>query len=125
MSMSEKEVEAQRERAWRRRAKGHPTRWRMLRDAVAVLSLGWMTISEFQIAMRRLWALKNSTSRLMLDELAEEGAVTQEKSDQVYKWASTKSGADFWIRDVKAIPAGIVEVAVTSKLVSAFEVSKT
>ena len=123
MSLSDKEQESLREKAWRRRAKGHPTRWRMLRDAVAVLSLGWMSISEFQIAMRRLWALKNSTARDMLDELAEEGSVHQEKTDQEYKWSSTQTGVAFWIRDVKAIPAGVVEVAVTSKIVGRFEAS--
>ena len=120
MSLSEPEKEKLRESAWRRRAKGHPTRWRMVRDGVAVLSLGWMTTSQFQIAMRRIWALKTKTSRDLLEELQEEKAIAQEKDEKsgLYKWGATRSGVAFWIRDVSAIPAGIVEVASTSMSVN-------
>lgn len=120
MSLSDPEKERLKESAWRRRAKGHPTRWRMIRDAVAVLSLGWMTTSQFQMAMRRIWALKNKTSRDLLEELEEEKAIAQEKDEKsgLYKWGATRSGVAFWIRDVTTIPAGIVEVVSTSMSVS-------
>ena len=124
--MSPKEVEAQKERAWKARAKGHPTRWRMLRDVVAVVSLGWMTTSQVQMAMRRLWALKNRTTRDILEELEQEKAISQEKDDQRpekgYMWGATLDGVAFWIRSVSAIPAGVVEAAATAMSVTGFEI---
>ena len=112
-------------RAWKNRAKGHPTRWRMLRDAVAVLSLKWMTTSEFQIAMRRIWALKNTTARDMLEELEQGGAIVQEKDDRAgaYKWGATRNGVKFWIVQVDRIPAGIAQVVETTPFVLESEVS--
>lgn len=120
----DQETEQMRLRAWKNKAKGHPTRWRMLRDAVAVLSQAWMTTSQFQTAMRRLWALKNSTSRDMLEELAEEQTVTQERdpNTEVYKWGATREGVSFWIGKTDRIPAGVVEVARISASVKALEV---
>lgn len=125
MSLSENEREELKVKAWKRRAKGHPTRWRMLRDAVAVLSIAWMTTSQFQIAMRRLWALKNTTSRDMLEELEQERSVLQEKDDKtgLYKWGSTPDGVAFWIVKTDRIPVMVVEVAAVSASVSDLEVS--
>ncbi|MBA7644013.1 hypothetical protein ES703_51748 [subsurface metagenome] len=122
MSLSDSEREVKRLREWKKRAKGHPTRWRIIRDAVAVLSLGWMSTSQFMIAMRRLWALKNSTSRELLEELESEKAIVQEKDDRgVYTWGATPEGVAFWIRTTKAIPAGVVEAASTSLAVRTLE----
>jgi len=110
---SPKEIQAQKERAWRNRAKGHPMRWRILRDMVAILSLGWMTTSQVQIAMRRVYALKNKTTREILEELEQGKAISQERDDksQIYKWGSSRKGVAFWIGKTENIPAGIVEVA--------------
>lgn len=121
----ERETEEMRLRAWKRRAKGHPTRWRMLRDAVAILSLQWMSTSDFQIAMRRVWALKNNTSRDMLDELEQGGAVAQEKDEKAgaYKWGATRQGVAFWILKTDRIPAGIVQVVLTTPFVPESEVA--
>lgn len=89
---------------------------------VAVLSLEWMTTSQVQIAMRRTWALKNKTTRDILEELESELAIAQEKDEKgIYKWAATMSGVKFWIGTSENIPAGIVEVAVTSARVNRFE----
>lgn len=122
--MSLKEIEQMKERAWKNRAKGHPTRWRMLRDLVAVCSLGWMSTFQVQMAMRRLWALKNRTTRDLLEELESEMSIMQEKDekDQMFKWGATREGLAFWVKDVQAIPAGIVEAVLTSQSVSGFEV---
>ena len=119
------ETEEMRLRAWKNRAKGHPTRWRMLRDAVAVLSLEWMSTSQFQVAMRRIWALKNSTSRDMLEELEGGRSIAQEKDEKagVYKWGATREGVAFWLVKTDRIPAGIVQVASLSANVSDLEVS--
>ena len=124
MSLSDVEREELKVKAWKRRAKGHPTRWRMLRDAVAVLSIAWMTTSQFQIAMRRLWALKNTTSRDMLEELEQERSVVQERDDKtgIYKWGSTSDGVAFWIVKTERIPVMVVEVASISASVSDLEV---
>ncbi len=122
MSLSEKETEQKRLRAWKKRAKGHPMRWRILRDGVAVLSLTSMTTSQFQIAMRRLWALKHKTARDLLEELEEEKAIIQEKHPSGgYRWGATETGVAFWIRSAKAIPAGVVEAAWTSAAVNDLE----
>ena len=120
----EAETEQMRLRAWKARAKGHPTRWRTLRDAVALLSLEWMSTTQFQVAMRRIWALKNSTSRDLLEELEIGGSVIQEKDSKagVYKWGATRSGVAFWLLKTDRIPAGIVQVAVSIANVRALEV---
>jgi len=114
--MSERETEALCVRAWRRRAKGRPMRWRILRDTVAVLSLGWMSTFQVQIAMRRLYALKNKTTRDILEELESEKSVVQERDDksQTFKWGATVEGVKFWIVKPENIPVSIVQVAVTS-----------
>lgn len=124
MSFSDGETQSLLEVAWKRTAKGRPLRWRILRDCVAVLSLGWMSTSQVQIAMRRLWALKNRTTRDILEELEMEKAIIQEKDekDQIYKWGSTPSGVKFWIGTTQHIPVGIAEVALTSLNVNVLEV---
>jgi len=75
------------------------------------------------MAMRRLWALKNTTSRDILEELESEKSVIQEKPEgsQMFKWGATKDGVAFWIKDQKGIPAHIVEAASTSTLVGPSE----
>ena len=95
----------------------------MLRDVVAILSLAWMSTFQVQIAMRRLWALKNRTTRDMLEELESEKAISQEKDerDEMYKWGATREGVAFWIRNVEAIPAEIVVVGATSACVNELE----
>jgi len=122
MALSERETQSLIERAWKRRAKGRPMRWRILRDMVAVLSLEWMTTSQVQIAMRRLWALKNNTTRDILEELESELALAQEKDEKgIFKWAATMSGVKFWIVKSENIPVGIVQVALSSARVGASE----
>lgn len=97
-------------------------RWRILRDAIAVLSLKWMTLSEFQTAMRRLWALKNKTSRDLLEELEGEKSVIMEKDREGWnRWGATREGVAFWIVKTENIPARIAQVAETSMFVSGFE----
>lgn len=110
-------------RRWKKAAKGKPIRWRMLRDCVACVSLGWMSTSEIQIAMRRLWALKNRTTRDILEELEQEKSIIQEQHDmtKMFKWGSTPSGVDFWIGHVSRIPARTAQVVETSRLVSVLE----
>ena len=100
-------------------------RWRILRDMVAVLSLGWMSTSQVQIAMRRIYALKNNTTRDILEELQQENAIVQEKDDSgMFKWGSTASGVSFWIGKTVNIPAGIVEVAYLSMNVNVLEADR-
>ncbi|GAI22996.1 unnamed protein product, partial [marine sediment metagenome] len=116
---SEREIEALCLRAWKRRAKGRPMRWRILRDMVAVLSLAWMSTFQVQIAMRRLYALKNKTTRDILEELESEKAIIQERDDKtkMFKWGSTREGVEFWIGKTENIPASIVVVGATSACV--------
>ena len=125
MSMSLTEVEAIKVRAWKARAKGKPMRWRILRDIVAVLSQAWMSTFQVQIAMRRLYALKNKTTRDMLEELEMEKAVEQAKDDLHpelgFRWGSTREGVSFWIGKTENIPAPIVVVAGISASVNALE----
>ena len=97
-------------------------RWRILRDLVACLALDWMSTSQLQIAMRRLYALKNSTTRDMLEELEQEKSVRQSKDPQgAFSWEATKSGVAFWVGQTKAIPASVVLVASTSRSVNTLE----
>lgn len=124
--MSEDETERLRVSAWKRRAKGRTTRWRMIRDGVALLSIAWMTTSEFQIGMRRLWGLKNKTSRDILEELEDEGAIHQARDDktQNFKWGATEHGVSFWVGATKAIPAGIAEVASTTQYAAKYALER-
>jgi len=114
--MSEREIEALCLRAWRGRAKGRPMRWRILRDMVAVLSQAWMSTFQVQIAMRRLYALKNKTTRDILEELESEKSILQKRDDktQMFKWGSTSEGVAYWIGKTENIPVSIVLVAATS-----------
>lgn len=124
--MSVDETERLRVSAWKARAKGRTTRWRMIRDGVALLSIQWMTTSEFQIGMRRLWGLKNKTSREILEELESEGSVHQAREDktQNFKWGATPHGVTFWIGTTKAIPAGIAEVAALTQFAAKFAANR-
>lgn len=117
--MSEREIERLCVLAWKRRAKGKPMRWRILRDTVSVLSLAWMNTFQVQIAMRRLYALKNKTTRDILEELESEKSLVQEKDDltNFMKWGATADGVAFWIGKTENIPVSIVQVAVESSSV--------
>jgi len=123
MALSERETQSLIERAWRRRAKGSPMRWRILRDMVAVLSLQWMTTSQVQMAMRRLWALKNNTTRDILEELESEGAILHERDEKskIFKWGASREGVNFWILGTENIPVGIVQVASTTGFAAKLE----
>jgi len=123
MALSERETQSLIERAWRGRAKGRPMRWRILRDMVAVLSLEWMSTSQVQMAMRRLWALKNNTTRDILEELESEGAILQERDEktQIFKWGASREGVAFWILGTENIPVGIVQVASTTGFAARLE----
>ncbi|GAH90139.1 unnamed protein product, partial [marine sediment metagenome] len=72
-----------------------------------------------QIAMRRLYALKNKTTRDILEELESEKSIVQERDDktQVFKWGSTKEGVEYWIGKTENIPVSVVLVAATSSCV--------
>lgn len=121
--MSLPETDHARVIAWRRNAKGRPTRWRILRDLVALVSLHWMTTEQVQVGMRRLWALKNKTTRDMIEELESEGTLHQSKDEKTnrFMWHATQSGVAFWITSPNHIPAGLVEVASTIKHASQLE----
>nr|BAM15164.1 hypothetical protein [uncultured microorganism] len=113
MSLSDREIEALCLKAWKRRAKGRGMRWRILRDVVAVLSQAWMTTFQVQIALRRIWGVKNNTTRDMLEELETEKSVFQERygKEKTLKWGATESGVAFWIGKVENIPVSIAQVA--------------
>ena len=105
-------------RAWRKKAKGRPMRWRILRDVVACVSLAWMTTEQVQIAMSRLWALKNKTTRDILEELEQGKAVEQKKSDKGgFAWGATSIGVAFWVGKKSDIPALTAQVASDSAFV--------
>lgn len=124
MTLSEGETQRLKESGWKRRAKGRPMRWRILRDGVAILSLRWMSTTDFQICMRRLWAIKRSTAREILEELEEGFSIHQERDekDQLYKWGATRQGVRFWIGKTENIPARIAQVALTIPNVNGLEV---
>lgn len=97
-------------------------RWRMLRAVVAVLALDWMNTSQMQIAMRRLYALKNVTTRDILEELEMGGSVKQSKDPEgAFSWEATREGVGFWVGKSSFIPASIVLVALASKSVNTLE----
>lgn len=126
MSLTERELANQKEKEWRNRAKGRGVRWRMIRDTLATVSVYWMTLSEVQTCMVRIWGLTRNKTREILEELAEMGDVQVKKDPSshnlLYKLKPER--VVFWmgVRGVEAIPAGIVEVVETTMLVSKSEV---
>ena len=126
MSLSEREIEELREKAWRNRAKGRGVRWRMIRDTLATVSAYWLTLSEVQACMVRIWGLTRGKTREILEEMAEIGDVETKKDPTshtlLYKLRPER--VTFWMgsKGVGAIPAGIVQVVETSMLASKSEV---
>ena len=81
---------------------------------------------EIQIVMRRLYALKNNTTRDILEELEMEKSIKQEKDEHYggYMWGSTRSGVEFWIVKMDRIPASIAQVVQSTVDVLKSEVLK-
>jgi len=106
-------------RAWRQKAKGKPMRWRILRAVVACVSLAWMTTEQVQVAMSKLWALKNKTTRDILEELEQGKSVVQKQHEsRGFMWGATPEGVAFWVGKTSDIPASIAKVASDSAFVS-------
>ena len=126
MSLTEREVQEEKEKAWRNRAKGRGVRWRMIRDTLATVSVYWMNLSEVQICMIRIWGLTKAKTREILEEMVEIGDVDVKKDpttfNMLYKLKPER--VKFWMgrRGTEGIPAGIVQVVETTMLVSKSEV---
>lgn len=126
MTLSIREQESLRVRGWKTRAKGKGVRWRMLRDTVSVVSGAWMTSSQVETCMIRIWGLTRKKTRELLEELVQIGDVKVEKDDRTHemKYHLKKTSVPFWMgpEGLKAIPAGIVEAVRITLLASALEV---
>lgn len=121
MTLSATEIDAMKVRAWGNRAKGRGVRWRMIRDTMSVVSVYWMTSSEVETCMTRIWGLTRKKTREILNELVEIGDVEMVKDDMKdLKYHLKPERVNFWLgKDgVQGIPAGIVEVVETSRSVS-------
>jgi len=98
----------------------------MIRDTLATVSAYWLTLSEVQACMVRIWGLTRSKTREILEEMAEIGDV-QTKKDPLSQNLLYKLKTDrvtFWMgsRGIEGIPAGIVQAVETSMLASKSEV---
>lgn len=118
MTLSGREIETLRVKAWKARAKGKGIRWRMIRDTMSVVSASWMTLSETQDCMVRIWGLTKNKTREILEEMVGLGDCLLEKDEKtgemMYHLAQKR--VTFWLglKGIEAIPAGIVEaVAIT------------
>lgn len=125
MSLSAAEREKLRDDAWVKRAKGKGIRWRLIRATIAVVSESWMTLSEVETCMVRIWGLTRKKTRELLDELVQIGDCLYEKDKDTLemKYKLNPKRANFWLgkKGVEAIPASIVEVVVTTLSASALE----
>jgi len=126
MSLSAKEQEKLRSEAWARRASGRGVRWRMIRDTLATVSVYWMTLSEVQTCMVRIWGLTRKKTRELLEEMVEIGDVLIEKDPKTLemKYKLHQDRVNFWLgaHGVQAIPAGIVQVVDITRCARALEV---
>lgn len=106
--------------AWSRNAKGKGLRWRMIRDLIGVCSCQWMTTQQVQSVMRKLWGLKNKTTRDLLEEMEQDQCVKQERDDKTgqFKWGTTQAGVIDYLKGSRIIPAGLVEVVENTLSVS-------
>lgn len=125
MTLSGREVETLRVRAWKARAKGKGVRWRMIRDCVSCISVHWMTSSEVEICMIRIWGLTRKKTRELLEEMVQIGDVQVEKDDQTkeMKYHLVPKRVNFWLgpQGIQGIPAGIVQVVEITRTVYAVE----
>jgi len=119
MELTGREIEVQRERAWKARAKGKGIRWRMIRDTMSVVSASWMSLSEVQDSMVRIWGLTKNKTRELLEEMVGLGDCLLEKDEKTgeMKYHLSKERVSFWLgpRGIEAIPAGIVEAVVITR----------
>ncbi len=126
VSLTEAEVERKKVKGWSLRAKGRGIRWRMIRDVLATVSVYWMTLSEVQTCMVRIWGLTRNKTREILEEMAEMGDVETKKDPTSHNilYKLREERVKFWmgLKGVEGIPAGIVEVVETSMLASQSEV---
>jgi len=125
MTLSGREVESLRVKAWKARAKGRGVRWRMIRDCVSCVSTEWMTSSEVEVCMIRIWGLTRKKTRELLEEMVQIGDVLVEKDDksQEMKYHLAPNRVKFWLgpQGIKGIPAGIVQVVAIMRTVFAVE----
>jgi len=101
---------------WGRAAKGRGNRWRMLRDIVALTAVKPMNVMMLQDCMLKMKGLTRNKVRELLEDLERAQAVKQTSGDIsgigiVHGWVATDQGVSYWLKNRKAIPAGIVEVA--------------
>jgi len=119
MSVSQKERE-DKELAWKRAGKGNGLRWLMLRDLVAGLSVYPMPMMKAQDYLLMVRGISWNTSRTMLTELERLGAVEQYEEPE-YKttaFRTTARGVTIFLRRRTAIPARLVQAALTTMNVS-------
>lgn len=118
MSLSAGEIERLRLIAWRNASKGKGIRWRLIRATMAVVSGYWMTLSEVETCMVRIWGLTRNKTREILDEMVEIGDCLFERDEKTHemKYHLNPSRASLWLgqRVGEAIPAGIVQVVETT-----------
>lgn len=101
---------------WDRAAKGRGNRWRMLRDIVALTSVKPMNIMMIQDCMLKMKGLTRNKVRELTEDLERAAAIKQTSGNisgvgLVHGWVATDPGVSYWLKNRKAIPAGIVEVA--------------
>lgn len=129
MSLGEKsatEIAQMRLRAWQNRAKGKGVRWRMIRDTLATVSVYWMTLSEVETCMVRIWGLTRKKTKELLEEMVTIGDVQVEKDPKTHqlKYNLKQDRVNFWMgpQGVQGIPVGIVQVVETTRNARALEV---
>jgi len=131
MSLGEKsatEIAQMRVRAWKNRAKGKGVRWRMIRDTLATVSVYWMTLSEVETCMVRIWGLTRKKTRELLEEMVQIGDVMIEKDDKTHelKYKLKQDRVKFWMgpQGVQGIPVGIVQVVETTRSAKQLEIDR-
>lgn len=122
MTVSQRERE-DKELAWKRAGKGNGLRWLILRDLVACLSVYPMTMMKAQDCLLLVRGISWNTSRTMLQELVRLGAVEcyREPEYQTEAYRTTDRGVAIFLRKRSAIPARLVQAALTTMNVPAFE----
>ena len=119
MALTGREIETLRVKAWKARAKGKGIRWRMIRDTMSVVSASWMTLSEVQDCMVRIWGLTKNKTREILEEMVGLGdcllEMDEDTGEMIYHLATKR--VTFWLgpKGLEAIPAGIVEAVVITR----------
>lgn len=114
MSLTQREKERLRTRAWKTNAKGKGNKWQILRDVVVFCALVPWTTTSIEDAMLLHRGISHRKTYEMLQELERAGALEPMKIGDSVLWGATPKGVDsFMAGNLESIPARLAQAVWT------------